>query len=281
MRGQGVRSLAQAKVKFRNQIIGLMRFSFPCKGGFAKDEEDMAVLEARLFDPERLARRFDLFEKLTLPSLKAQSDGDFRMVFLIGKNLPSEWRDRLNDGIADLKGARVVSLPPLAHYLAIRKAYHLATPDAATHVTGFRLDDDDALDIDHIARMRRTVEAMLPAVGMDAPLVTGCNRGFFLERKASGNEIYEVVEKNPIGLGLAMTTPRGVSENIFRRNHRFCSQFYNTFTEANTPAFIRTVHSDNDSDPHASGRIEKSVWEDVAPMLENHFPFTAEFLRRF
>ena len=273
--------MAQAKVKFRNQIIGLMRFSFPCKGGFAKDEEDMAALEARLFDPDRLARRFDLFEKLTLPSIKAQSDGDFRMVFLIGKNLPPEWRDRLNDGISDLKGARVVSLQPMQHYLAIRKAYNLATPDAASHVTGFRLDDDDALDIDHIARMRRTVTAMLPAVGMDAPLVTGCNRGFFLERKPGGNEIYEVVEKNPIGLGLAMTTPRGVSENIFRRNHRFCSQFYNTFTEATTPAFLRTVHSDNDSDPHASGLIVKSEWENVAPILESHFPFTTDFLRSF
>ena len=273
--------MAQAKVKFRNQIIGLMRFSFPCKGGFAKEEEDMDALEARLFDPDRLARRFDLFEKLTLPSIKAQSDGDFRMVFLIGKNLPPEWRDRLNDGIADLKGARVVSLQPMQHYLAIRKAYNLATPEAASHVTGFRLDDDDALDLDHIARMRRTVEAMLPAVGMEAPLVTGCNRGYFLERKPTGNEIYEVVEKNPIGLGLAMTTPRDVSENIFRRNHRFCSQFYNTFTEAVTPAFIRTVHTDNDSDPHASGKIEKTTWADVAPVLESHFPFTADFLKAF
>lgn len=273
--------MAQAKVKFRNQTIGLMRFSFPCKGGFAKEEEDMDALEARLFDPDRLARRFDLFEKLTLPSIKAQSDGDFRMVFLIGKNMPDLWRDRLNDGIAGLKGARVVSLQPMQHYLAIRKAYNLATPDHATHVTGFRLDDDDAMDLDHIARMRRTVEAMLPAVGMEAPLVTGCNRGYFLERKPTGNEIYEVVEKNPIGLGLAMTTPRDVSENIFRRNHRFCSQFYNTFTEAVTPAFIRTVHTDNDSDPHASGKIEKTTWADVAPVLESHFPFTADFLKAF
>lgn len=267
--------------RYKNQIIGLMRFSYPSLGGFVTKNESADQIEARLYEDARLERRFHLFENLALPSLLAQSDQDFRMVFLVGQSLPSQWRDRLNDVIAPLKGARVVALASLPHYMAVRRAFNFATPDAATHVTGFRLDDDDALDIDHIARMRRTVEAMLPAVGMDAPLVTGCNRGFFLERKASGNEIYEVVEKNPIGLGLAMTTPRGVSENIFRRNHRFCSQFYNTFTEANTPAFLRTVHSDNDSDPHASGRIEKSLWEDVAPMLESHFPFTAEFLRRF
>ncbi|WP_151718381.1 glycosyltransferase [Gemmobacter serpentinus] len=273
--------MAKDRAKFRNQIIGLMRFSYPSKGGFAKDEPDMDALEAHLFDEARLARRFDLFENLTLPALLAQSDQDFRMVFLIGRNMPQAWTDRLSDLVAPLKGARIVAFQPMQHYLAIRKAYALATPDAATHVTGFRLDDDDAMDLDHIARMRRTVEALLPAAGPEVPLVTGCNRGFFLERKATGNEIYEVVEKTPIGLGLAMTTPKGVSENIFRRNHRFCGQFYNTFTEANTPAFIRTVHADNDSDPHASGRIEKSAWEDVAPLLESHFPFTADFLKGF
>ena len=63
----------------------------------------------------------------------------------------------------------------------------MAEQDSATHVTGFRLDDDDALDRDHIARMRRTVAALLPVAGMDAPLVTGSNRGYFLERKPGGN----------------------------------------------------------------------------------------------
>ncbi|WP_149140210.1 glycosyltransferase [Gemmobacter caeruleus] len=273
--------MAAVKDGIRPQIIGLMRFSYPSIGGFAQEAPDIAALEARLYDPARLERRFQLFEKLAMTALLAQSDGDFRMVFLIGRSLPAPWRDRLNDAIAPLKGARVAALAPMQHYLAIRKAFALATSEAASHVTGFRLDDDDALDIDHIARMRRVVAALLPVVGQEVPLVTGCNRGFFLERKAGGNEIYEVVEKTPIGLGLAMTTPRGVSENIFRRNHRFCGQFYNTFTDAEAPAFIRTVHADNDSDPHASGRIEKSRWEEVAPQLEAHFPFTADFLRGF
>lgn len=273
--------MAKTSAKFRNQIIGLMRFSYPSKGGFSKDEPDMDVLEAKLFDEARLARRFELFEKLTLPSLLAQSDPDFRMIFLVGRNLPERWRDRLGEAVAPLKGARIIALQPLQHYLAIRKAFGLATPEVATHVTGFRLDDDDVIDLDHIARMRATVSALLPVVGEDTPLVTGCNRGFFLERKESGNEIYEVVEKSPIGLGLAMTTPRDVSENIFRRNHRFVSQFYSTFTDALSPAFIRTVHADNDSDPHASGRIEKADWETVAPLLEAHFPFKAEFLQQF
>lgn len=278
MPGKGLK----VAVKFRNEIVGLMRFSYPSKGGFVKGGEDEAeeAQLARLYDPARLERRFTLFERLTLPSLLAQSDPEFRMVFLIGRSLPDLWRDRLAAAIAPLEGARLVALPTLPHYMAIKRAYAMATPETASHVTGFRLDDDDAIDRDHIARMRATVAALLPVAGLEAPLVTGSNRGFFLERKPEGNALFEVVEKTPIGLGLAMTTRVGVSENIFRRNHRFCGQYYNTYTDANTPAFIRTVHADNDSDPHASGKIERADWDSAAPLIAQHFPFDAAMLQR-
>lgn len=256
-----------------------MRFSYPAIGGFSKTQETPDQIAARLYDPERLARRFALFEGLALPSLLAQRDGDFRMVFLIGRDLPQPWKDRLRDQTAPLKGRRVVELDPLPHYQATRKAFARALPEAATHITGFRLDDDDALDRDHIARMRQVVSALLPVSGMERPLVTGSNRGLFLELRAEGNQIVEVVEKTPLGLGLAMTTPRDAHENIFRRNHRFSCQFYNTFTDANALAFIRAVHRDNDSDPHASGLITPLSWDEAAPLIAAHFPFDAAALQ--
>ena len=153
---------------FRNQIIGLMRFSYPSKGGFSPGEEDAAQAEARLYDPARLQRRFNLFEQLTLPSLLAQADGDFRMGFLIGKGLPKPWRTRLQDAVAPLRGAKIIALDQLPHYFATRKAFAQLVSDDATHVTGFRLDDDDAIDIQHIARMRRMVEQEM-AGGEPAP----------------------------------------------------------------------------------------------------------------
>lgn len=256
-----------------------MRFSYPAIGGFSKTPETPDQTAARLYDPERLARRFALFEGLALPSLLAQRDGDFRMVFLIGRDLPPPWKDRLRDHTAALKGARVVELEPLPHYHATRKAFARALPEAASHITGFRLDDDDALDRDHIARMRQLVATLLPVSGLERPLVTGSNRGLFLQLRPEGNQIIEVVEKTPLGLGLAMTTPRDSQENIFRRNHRFCGQFYNTFTDANALAFIRTVHRDNDSDPHSSGLVTPRSWQEAAPLIAAHFPFDAAGLQ--
>lgn len=271
--------MARAIQRFRNQITGLVRFSYPAIGGFATESADMAALTARLYDPARLERRFYLFERLTLPSLLAQSDGDFATLFLIGRDMPAPWRDRLADALAPLAGARIVALDPLPHYQAMRRAFAQHLPDEATHLTGFRLDDDDAMDRGFVARMRAMVAALLPVAGLDAPLVTGCNRGFFLERKPDGNLLYSVAEKTPIGLGLAMTVPRESSENIFRRNHRHCSQYYNTYTDVTAPAFVRSVHSDNDSDPHASGRIDLCDWAEAAPVIEAHFPFSAKGLQ--
>ncbi|MDZ4136133.1 MAG: glycosyltransferase, partial [Paracoccaceae bacterium] len=239
---------------FRNQIAGLVRFSYPALNGFARSGADPSALEAQLYDPERLQRRFHLFENLTLPSLLAQNDKDFRTVFLTGLNLPVAARARLDAAIAPLPGAQVLALPSLAHFNATGRAFAALRDVAATHLTGFRLDDDDALDHGFVARLRTLSGALAPAIGLAYPLVIGFNRGLFLDLKPGGNRLYEVVEKLPLGIGLAMTVPAGHPENIFRRNHRLLPQFYNTFTDAQSPAFIRSVHGDNDSAPNASGR---------------------------
>lgn len=257
------------------QIIGLVRFSYPSLGGFANKKETVAEVEARLYDTARLERRFHLFENLALPSLLAQSDQDFRVIFLVGQSLAARWRDRLCDLITPLKGAQVVALAALPHYMAMRRAFSMATPDTASHLTSFRLDDDDALDIHHIARLRATVTALLPLNGLETPLVTGCHRGYFLRLKSDGHALLHVVEKVPGAQGLAMTCPVSSGENIFRRNHRLVPQFYNTYTNATDLAFIRTIHLDNDSGTHATGQIEVAEWEAAAPLIARNFPFTA------
>lgn len=264
----------------KNQIVGLVRFSYPSKGGFVRaDDTDEKELEAQLYDPDRLERRFALFEALTLPSLLAQQDDDFQTIFLIGKSLPDAARDRLSMAIAPLKGARIVALPPLFHYQATQRAYGFLRDDKCSHFTSFRLDDDDAIDIGFIARLRRTIAGLLPVAGLETPLIVGCNHGFFLERDPLGNRIYDVTERAPIGIGLAMTTAMLVTENIFRRNHRLLPQYYSTFTDAQTPAFIRTVHADNDSSPSNIGRQGALTPEQTAAAIEANFPFKMAMLK--
>lgn len=263
---------------FRNQITGLVRFSYPSLSGFTRADGSLEALRARLYDRTRLERRFHLFEGLTLPSLVAQTDPDFGLIILTGDDLPGWAVDRLQAAIAGLADARVLALPAQHHYPATQRALAGVAAPKATHLTTFRLDDDDALDRDHIARMRRRTAGLARFLDPEQPFVTGSNRGYFLELSAEGNQLYDVAEKLPLGIGLAMTAPVACVDNIFRRNHRLLAQFYNTFTDGETPAFIRTVHDDNDSAPYSSGQTRQMTPRAIVADIMARFPFDVDHL---
>ena len=76
------------------QLLGLCRWSYPAgpdafKGQFGATLDE---IRAAVYAPERLDTRLFLLEHVVLPSLKAQTDPDFRIVMLLGENLPEPWR---------------------------------------------------------------------------------------------------------------------------------------------------------------------------------------------
>ncbi len=262
----------------RNRIAGLIRFSYPALNGFAKAPEDIDRLRDQLFETSRLERRFALFEALTIPSLAAQKDA-VDLIVLTGPDLPAPAMERLSAALASLPGAQIVTLPPMLHYQATQEAFARILDPKDTHLTSFRLDDDDAVDRNFVARLRALSDGMLRLLDPSRPLVIGHNKGIFLERGAAGSRLYDVVEKLPIGIGLSLTAPVQSGLNIFRRNHRLLPQFFTTFTDAETPAFIRTIHADNDSAPHASGVVDTMTEADIDAVVARHFPFTGAGLR--
>lgn len=261
--------------QIRNRVVGLVRFSYAGFSGFEKAPEDPAKLAAQLYGRERLERRFRLFEALTLPSLLAQEAAGFQTILLTGEGLPAWARDRLEAAATRLEGCKVVALPPMMHYPAMQAAFDTVAGARDTHLTSFRLDDDDAIDRGLVGRLARQAEGLVALMGAGRPLCIGFNRGFFLELAPGGNRLWDVVEKLPLGIGLAMVAPAAGRENIFRRNHRILPQFFTTLTDAETPAFIRTVHPDNDSAARASGVQGKMAPEAIARAVAAGFPFTA------
>jgi hypothetical protein len=257
----------------RNRIVGLVRFSYPSIGGFAHGSPDPARF---LYDPARLERRFRLFEALCLPALCAQTDPDFDIVFLVGNDMPSAARKRLEAALGPLRHAHVVALPHLQHYPALRQAYGTVQVDDAETLTTFRLDDDDALSRDYISRLR-ALSAGLAGMGpLEAPLTLSFHRGFLLHPDGA---LSEVVEKLPPASGSAMLVPFGHRDNIYRRNHRLLPQFFSHFSDAGRPAFLRSIHQDNDSSPHASGLSTPLAPQDAAAALREAFPFALDSLR--
>jgi len=231
----------------RPQPVVVIRFSYPAEAGWQLARQGVAAARATLYDPARLARRFALFEALTLPSLVAQTDPDFTVAVLIGADFPAPWRARLADGLAPLRDARITALPPMNNYKATKQALTGCTRDDASHVISIRLDDDDAISRDCIAEHKRLAPLVLQMSGRNRPTVIGFNSGLFLELGAAGNALYGVTEKLPLGIGLGMVAPRTARPTIFSTDHRQLHTRWNCYTDGVTPHYIRTIHRDNDS----------------------------------
>jgi hypothetical protein len=67
------------------QVAGLVRFSYPCAGGFQRVYASRGAQSAYLYSAARKKERFRFFETLCLHSLKAQTDKGFTVGVLIGK----------------------------------------------------------------------------------------------------------------------------------------------------------------------------------------------------
>lgn len=262
----------------RAQAIVVIRFSYVAEAGFKLSRNSLSEMRRTLYDPERLARRFRLFEALTLPSLAAQSDRDFSLAILIGEDFPTEARTRLEHLIKPFRDAKVVAQPVYNNYKATKLAIEACRHEAATHLISIRLDDDDAFGCDVIAAQKALASSVARLGPKDAPAVICFNQGLFLELGSGGNRLYGVIEKLPLGIGMGMIAPVGARPTIFSTDHRRVHTRWNVYTEALTPRFIRTVHRDNDSDAIASGeRLEHSP-EVLDALLQQNFPFTRDQL---
>ncbi|KHA51091.1 glycosyltransferase [Sulfitobacter geojensis] len=265
-------------MKLKAQIKGLMRFSYLSENGFAKSTQGMDAMREMLYDPARLSRRFKLFERLAFHTMSLQEDTDFTCAVLIGDSFPDKARAELEDIIRDFKPMQIVSLPPLVHIQAVKQAFN-ALPDdpSATHIATFRQDDDDAMHRSTTARIRAVADNLLQVRTDTKPFVIAFNRGLYLD-PTSETPITEWYERAPLGIGLAMVTPKGDHATVFRRNHRNLMEYYDCYSEVARPMWIRSVHADNDSTAQPQGRAGALRPRGVRRVLADGFGLTPEML---
>lgn len=234
----------------RNQIVGVCRFSYLGNGGFAASRKSPGDLAADLYDTDRMQRRLALFQSLTLPSLAAQSDPDFTLVVLIGDTMPVRWRRKLKALREEFAFLELCTLEPAGPLNATRRAFRRGTDPDARHVTGFRIDDDDAVAVDYIARTRAVAETLLDRglAGADAPAVIAFHRGLYWDLNDRQTPFHDFRETQPLGLASAMVTSADPQVNIFRWNHRRLAAHVRCWSEPDEIMFIRTLHQHNDSD---------------------------------
>lgn len=256
----------------RPQAIVVIRFSYVAEKGWQMARQGVENARTQLYQPDRLERRFRLFEALTLPSLFGQTDPDFTTCVLIGPDFPPDFRARLVQLTKGLHDCRIVALPPMHNFKATKQAIQMCT-NTDTHIISIRLDDDDAISADCIAEQKRLAPLALEMSGVKRPAVIAFNAGFFLELSEQGNSLRGVVDKLPLGIGLGMVAPKAAVPTIFTTDHRKLHTHWNCYTDAETPRYIRTVHRDNDSGTTFFGRELTYSDTQMDELLARQFPF--------
>jgi len=141
------------------QTIIQMRFSFFGHSGW---QSDASKDPDALFNPARLRKRFEYFERIALASLRDQTDRDFKLAILSSKRLPNRFKNRLKEMCLDTLGEEHCDLL-FRHPAKAGRIFRMYTQRRYAdqdYVAQVVLDDDDALasgwvDIVSWARMAR------------------------------------------------------------------------------------------------------------------------------
>lgn len=233
-----------------NQIIGVCRFSYLGEGGFQTQRDGFEKAAERLYAIPRMRRRFAFFENICLPSLAAQTDQDFKLVALIGDSMPFRWRKRLKGLTETYPFLEVCTLEAAGPLNSTRRAFRRGWNGQATYITGFRMDDDDAVATNYIERTRAIADQLLTLgwADEDNPVAICFHRGIYWDMaKPEEDQFWDFSENQPLGLASAMIgTPQGKA-NIYRWNHRRLASQIRCWVDPSEFMFVRTLHGQNDS----------------------------------
>ena len=228
------------------RVIGLCRFSYPALGGFKRMHETVAEREAYLYEPARMALRFAHFESLTLPSITAQTNGDFTFLVVTGESLPEPWRSRLHDLAADVPQMRIVPMAPMRHRDAMRLAIKEALGEDDTESIQFRLDDDDAVAVGFVQSLRwfeRNTRRMRRGW---RNVAFEYNRGYAVRLSERGIEA-EAVQTHFWACGLAVLFRPGDPKTVMNYGHHKLHHEMPTLINPAADMYLRAVHGDNDT----------------------------------
>lgn len=253
------------------QIIYQTRFSYFGRSGWrapASQEPE------QLFAPERLEARLAMFTRYTLPSLAAQTDGDFQHLVLSSILMPRPWRRRLKLAVREALGdrGRVIFRRQGSAGHMIRRHVRASFAEQ-DHVVQVVLDDDDALSADFNAVLRYHAQSVIDdPTNEDEATFLSFPRGLSMGLDADGMPAWLAERNVPFtNLGLALVSRPDYPKNPFMTSHRRIGERQAArVIGARRPFYLRAVHAHNDS--RAIVRSERRAPGEVDALLR-HFPF--------
>lgn len=229
------------------QVLGLCRFSYLGEGGYQTTHGTLAERRAHLYDDDRLALRFFWFERVCLPAWAAQTDKDFRLIVLTGTDFPAHWLSRLHEVCAEVPQMVIETADPGPHREVCRAVMHRHVDSAAQIVAQFRHDDDDAVAVDYVWRVRSDMtDKLRPMFRAHGLLSVDYSRGLTLA--AMDGEVV-VIPQMSHNLGVALTIymrPGNARCALDYPHHRLAAHMPGVAFQ-DSVMFIRGKHGTNDS----------------------------------
>lgn len=262
------------------QVIGLCRFSYPAVGGFQVDFDNFADKLAYLYSSARMEERFASFETITLPPLRAQTDPDFTLVVVIGDSLPDHYRTRLTALLADMPQAVIQSHPPEQHRPIMKRIINSVRRDSDAPCLQFRMDDDDAVAVDFVERLRRTAGDVRALAARDNLLAIDFNRGFIVRPGPDGVAAVETAAPYQTA-ALAMMVAPGSRQTIMNFAHHKLAEKMTTVTLTDSIMMLRGHNDHNDSRQGPSAKPHKLTLMDAKgeAMLRQRFAIDCDAVR--
>jgi len=228
------------------QAIGLCRFSYPAIGGFQVEHETIEKRIAYLYEESRLEERFRLFEAIALPCLRAQSDPDFTLIVVIGDQFPDHYARRLEALLADLPQALVHREPPRKQREVMKEILNDARLDPREPCLQFRYDDDDAVAVDFIARLRGLSSDCAPMLKEHKTVAFDWNRGHVAEFGPEGISAVEMYRPFYVA-SLGMWVRGNCPLTIMNFAHEKIPQFMPAISLSDPHMWVRSHNGSNDS----------------------------------
>jgi hypothetical protein len=202
-------------------------------------------------DPTWLARRFELFERFCLPSVAAQSDGDFDWIVLFDDRTEDWARARIAEAQRVFPFHAVFTPMFGAGKWAAFTRMVLGPPQPGRVIVTSNLDNDDGIAVDYTARIKRAVsEARL-----ERPYAVNFTHGIVLRDGAryahrhASSAFTNLVEDDTAALQTCNTI-----------NHMEMAAHVPVIQETGPAAWLQVVHDNN-----VSNRVRGRLLRDSAP----------------
>lgn len=235
------------------KIYGFCRFSFFGQSDTGKHVQSIEDAQRLLWNPERMAVRFHLLENMMLPSIRHQDDQDFSFVILTSHDMPDTYQARLDAAVADMPNVRILRAETRNIGYALKPIMREASNDQRDPAVHFRIDDDDAVAVRYVSRLRAAAQGLRPDTMISfSNGVLGFTDGDIARHR--------VFDKAAIAIGLAIVKHPDNLRNVFQIQHRAYMRSNPHYIDPTFPAYHYTRHSTNntngyDQTVHRSGGV--------------------------